>query len=90
MKAVELLERKVLSDELETASGSSGYVFNIAVVHQDTLTRSWAMRVVVADVIVVSFQAADELPLELYAWIDESHEIHDQRYDTYSHWGTNE
>jgi len=87
-------------------SDNSGYEFSIAVVYQDTLTRSWAMQMcrpvtqrageehvqktwydvnslsdpgilpqavraaLAADAIVVSIYAADELPLELYAWID--------------------
>ena len=106
MKAVDLLERPVLSDELAIAAAGSGFSLNVAGVYQNSVTRDWVMQTcrratrlageesvqsawynasslsdpgmfvdavraaLVADVIMVSVYAADELPLNLYVWID--------------------
>jgi len=106
MKAVELLQRMVLSSEAAIAPDESGYTLNIAGVYQDWVTQDWATQTcflatqraragcvqnswfninslgdpeiladavcaaLTADVIVVSVYAADELPLDLYAWFD--------------------
>jgi hypothetical protein len=106
MKAVELLKRTVLTDEVSIASDESGHTLNIAGVYQDRVTQDWAMQTchwatqmaragrvhnswfnvnslgdsgifvdavcaaLLADVIVVSVYAADELPLDLCAWFE--------------------
>jgi hypothetical protein len=109
MKAIEIQEGTVLSDEVnkgDIAPDNSGYTLNIAGVYQDMLTRYWAMQTchwatqfaregrvqnkwfnvnslndpgifvdavraaLVADVIMVSVYAADELPSDLYVWFE--------------------
>jgi hypothetical protein len=106
MKAVEILERSVLSEKAALAPDESRLRPNIVGVYQDVLSRNWAMQIcqpaaqlvgeervqnlwyeidslsdtkilleavraaLVANVIVVSVHAADELPLNLYVWID--------------------
>jgi hypothetical protein len=44
-KPVEPPLQRFLPRELETAPDNSGYAFKIAVVFQDTLTRSWATQI---------------------------------------------
>ncbi len=44
VEPVELPRQNVFSDELESASRSSGYEFKIAVVYQDTLAQGWAIQ----------------------------------------------
>jgi hypothetical protein len=105
MKAVDLMERPVLSGEAVATPGEVAYPLNVAGVYQDSVTRGWAFESYlqtaprvdkdhirntwydvnslsdpqilleavhttrVADVIVISVHAADDLPLNLYAWI---------------------
>jgi hypothetical protein len=44
MKAVQLLDRMVLSEDVAQAPEASGISLNIAGVYQDGLTRDWAMQ----------------------------------------------
>jgi hypothetical protein len=106
MTAVDLLERKFLSDDVAIAPEESADTLNIAGVYQDAVTQEWAMQTcrrvaelagekrvqstwynanslsdpanlldavraaLVADLIVVSIYAANELPNDLYVWIE--------------------
>src|SRR5580658_2002961 len=44
MKAVELLQRMVLSNETATVLDESGYTLNIAGAYQDWVTEGWATQ----------------------------------------------
>jgi hypothetical protein len=106
MKAVEFLQRTILSDEVPIAPDESRFALNIAGVYQDVVTRDWAMHACrratqlageehvqntwynanslrdpvvlldaartarVADVIVVSVYAANEMPRDVYVWVE--------------------
>jgi hypothetical protein len=106
MTAVDLLERKSLSDEVAIAPEESADTLNIAGVYQDAVTQEWAIQTcrrmtelagekrvqstwynanslsdpanlldavhaaLVADVIVVSIYAANQLPIDIYVWVE--------------------